>query len=446
MIFPSRILILITLCAGLPTVITYSIQPAIRNGTFVVCIVFFTIALIDAMRCLKISRGIKITTPEHLRMYRGIKTHCTFQVSSSSPINGILTGYTNGHYIITADTRFSINHTTLSVQCPLQVIPLKRGTINSLRCRIFAFSNWKLWTYTSLSDHAVICNVFANNKKELHLINAIQAGDFAGNHLKPLIGKGREVDRLRNYVSGDSMGDIHWKATARHGFPITKEYRVERSQSIYVVIDTSCFSKRTIDYQTIPEQGTTIPVPLIEKAIITGDILLMMSGRNGDRSGLVAFDSKVNTFIPADSGVAHLVRCRQALVDLQPGSSPADYREMFQYLAGAIHRRSMILILADLDDPFTSDNFATYSSILTQKHIVCGVCPVHHTVQPLFSDSVKSDQDIYAALSGHIRWHSMKKLQLNARKNGCEIIISANGNLTTSTIGAYIAMKRKQMV
>jgi uncharacterized protein (DUF58 family) len=424
----------------------YSIQPAVRNIFSIFSIVFFTVTIIDALRCLKVNRGIKITTPEHLRMYRGIKTLCTFNLSSSSSVNGIFTGYSNAQYIITADTRFSINRNTSSVQCPLQVIPLKRGTINSIKCRISIFSPWKLWIHTALIDRSVTCTVFANNKKELHLINAIQTGDFAGNHLKPLIGKGREVDRLRNYVSGDSMGDIHWKATARHGFPITKEYRVERSQSIYVVIDTSCFSKRTIDYQTIPETGTTIPVPLIERVIITADILLMISGRNGDRSGLVAFDNKVNTFISADSGVTHLVRCRQALVDLQSGSSPADYREMFQYLAGAIHRRSMILILADLDDPFTSDSFTAYSGILTQKHIVCGVCPVHHSVQTLFSDSVKSDQDIYSALSGHIRWQSIKKLQLNARKSGCEIIISPNEKLTTSAIGAYIAMKRKQLV
>jgi hypothetical protein len=446
MIFPSRLFILITLCAGLPAVVGFAMQPAVRNGVSVIGAVFFTLALIDVLRCLKTRRCIKIIAPDHLRMYRGIKAHCTFQINSCSSVNGLLTGYANDQYSITADTRFSINRNIQSVQCPLQIVPFKRGTISSLKCRISIFSSWKLWIYTSLSDHAVTCSVFANNKKELHLINAIQTGDFAGNHLKPLIGKGREVDRLRNYVSGDSMGDIHWKATARHGFPITKEYRVERSQSIYVVIDTSCFSKRTIDYQTIPDQGTSIPVPLIERAVITADILLMMSGRNGDRSGLVVFDNKVNTFIPADSGIAHLVRCRQTLVDLQPGSSPADYREMFQYLAGAIHRRSMILILADLDDPFTSDSFSAYSGILTQRHIVCGVCPVHRTVQPLFSHSVTSEQEIYSALSGHIRWQSIKKLQLNARKKGCEIVISPNDSLTTSAIGAYIAMKRKQMV
>ncbi len=446
MIFPSRFFLLISLCIGLPAVVLYSIQPAVRDSVSGLFIVIFTIAIIDALYCLKTGKNIKITTPEHLRMYRGIKSRCTFQLSSLSPVNGILTGYTNDQYITASDTNFSASRSVQSVQCPVQVIPLKRGTINSLKCRISIFSNWKLWTYTALLDHSVTCSVFANNKKEIHLINAIHTGDLSGNHLKPLIGKGREVDRLRNYVSGDSMGDIHWKATARHGFPITKEYRVERSQSVYVVIDTSCFSNRTIDYQTIPEQGISIPVSLIERAIITADILLMMSGRNGDKSGLVAFDNKVNTFIPSDAGVAHLVRCRQSLVDLQPGSSPADYREMFQYLAGAIHRRSMILILADLDDPFTSDSFSAYSGILTQKHIVCGVCPVHHTVQPLFSDSVNSDQDIYSALSGHIRWHSIKKLQLNARKNGCEIIISTNENLTSSAIGAYIAMKRKQLV
>src|SRR5258708_1628120 len=58
------------------------------------------------------------------------------------------------------------------------------------------------------------------------------------------IGRGREFEKLREYVPGDGFDEIHWKATARHGHPITKVFQVERTQEVYVVIDSSRLAGR----------------------------------------------------------------------------------------------------------------------------------------------------------------------------------------------------------
>ena len=58
------------------------------------------------------------------------------------------------------------------------------------------------------------------------------------------VGKGREFENLRQYLSGDAFEDIHWKATARRSFPVVKLYRVEHAQEVYAVIDASRLSAR----------------------------------------------------------------------------------------------------------------------------------------------------------------------------------------------------------
>ena len=62
------------------------------------------------------------------------------------------------------------------------------------------------------------------------------------------MGKGREFEKLREYVRGDSLNDIHWKATAKRGHPVTKEYQIERTQEVYIAIDASRMSGRAGKY------------------------------------------------------------------------------------------------------------------------------------------------------------------------------------------------------
>lgn len=447
MIFPEKQLIIFFLCAGLPLAIVFSLYPETRIMISIVSVIVCFIIALNALRCWHSNDTVSIRLHDTLRMYRGVAAQSRLCLKSTCPVKGTILGIITDLYCINSDIPFSLGYDSQEEKISFSITPLQRGLIETLTLRIMTCSAMGLWCCIKNRNIACNCTVFANNRKEIHLLNAIQSGGFAGNHLNPFYGKGREVDRLRNYVPGDSMGDIHWKAMARHGFPITKEYRIERSQSFYIVIDTSCFSKRTAGYQTISgDDSQTLPVPLIERSIITADILIMLANRQGDRAGLAAFDDKVKSFIPADTGMSHLTRCRKTLIELQTGKSPSDYREMFQFLAGNIHRRSMILILADLDDPYSSENFTLYSSILSNKHIVCAVCPVSPGTVPLYSREVGSTEEIYSALSGHLKWQSIKKLQVNARKRGCDIIMATHDNITVTAIGAYIDMKRKQLL
>src|SRR5439155_1828093 len=67
-----------------------------------------------------------------------------------------------------------------------------------------------------------------------------------GLHAERQVGKGREFEKLREYVPGDGYDEIHWKATAKRGRPITKVFQIERTQEIYVVIDASRLSARSV--------------------------------------------------------------------------------------------------------------------------------------------------------------------------------------------------------
>ena len=108
--------------------------------------------------------------------------------------------------------------------------------------------------------------------------------------LRRQIGKGREFENLRQYLPGDSFEDIHWKATARRGFPVVKLYRVEHAQEVYAIIDASRLSAR---------EG------ILDSYVDAALHLALVAERQGDRFGLVTFSDRTQQFVRARSGMDH---------------------------------------------------------------------------------------------------------------------------------------------
>jgi hypothetical protein len=134
------------------------------------------------------------------------------------------------------------------------------------------------------------------------------------------LGKGREFEKLREYVPGDGYDEVHWKATARRGKPITKVFQIEKTQEIYVVIDASRLSARE------PVPGSKFQIPglaeedvhpetwnvergtsTLERYITAALMLGLAAEKQGDLFGLITFTDKVQKFVRAKNGKAHKV-------------------------------------------------------------------------------------------------------------------------------------------
>ncbi len=92
------------------------------------------------------------------------------------------------------------------------------------------------------------------NLRRTEDLKALRMG-VSGMHSMRQIGRGREFEKLREYMPGDPPDEIHWKATARRGRPITKVFQVERTQEVYVIIDASLLSGRAAGDETVLERS-----------------------------------------------------------------------------------------------------------------------------------------------------------------------------------------------
>ena len=128
-------------------------------------------------------------------------------------------------------------------------------------------------------------------------------GGGLGSHALRQVGRGRDFEKLRDYVAGDSIEDISWKATARRQRPVSKVFQVERTQEVYVVIDGSRLSARLAgggedrEEAGEPAAATAVPATVLERYVASTLMLCLAAERQGDLFGLAAFSDQVRRFL-----------------------------------------------------------------------------------------------------------------------------------------------------
>ena len=290
-----------------------------------------------------------------------------------------------------------------------------------------------------------------------------------GSHAIRAMGRGREFEKLRDYLPGDSMDEVHWKATARKGKPVTKVFQVERTQEVYVLVDASRLSGRTETVEAVfktkgghtpsPSQegnragrpgagaGSTKLETHLERFIHAALLLGLAAEQQGDHFGLLTFSDQVHRFVRAGNGQAHFSTCRDALYTLQPRAVTPDFDELCASLRGRLRKRALLVFLTALDDPILAESFARNMEQLARQHLVLVAMVTPPDVRPLFSDDRPERVDqLYRELGGHLRWQELKELEGRLRRNGVRFETAAEADLVPRLISQYEAIKRRQLL
>jgi uncharacterized protein (DUF58 family) len=263
---------------------------------------------------------------------------------------------------------------------------------------------------------------------------ALLRGDN-GARVQRQLGQGREFEKLREYQAGDSMQQIHWKATARRSQPITRVYQIERTQEIYLCLDASRLSSRQSGRDSILDHYLNASLALGR-----------LAEKNGDLFGLVAFSDRVHHFLRAQKGKAHFAACREALFALQPDHAPADFDELFSALHLSLRRRSLIIVLTSLEDPVLAEAFARASQLVSRRHLVVAAMLQPPGLQPLFSEPVTANHEVYERLSGSIAWRQLRLLALSLRRQGVRFRLMEQGRVLPELAAVYDEVRQQQLL
>jgi uncharacterized protein (DUF58 family) len=172
-------------------------------------------------------------------------------------------------------------------------------------------------------------------------------------------GQGTEFDSLREYVRGDDVRSIDWRATARSRTTVVRTWQPERQRRVLLVLDTSRTSAGRVD-----------DVPRLDSAMDAALLLAALAGRAGDTVDFLAGDRQVRARVRGGSRTDVLPHLVDAMADLQPVIAEADWSR----LAGAVvemgRQRALVVLLTALDPAAVEHGLLPTLPALAQRHRV----------------------------------------------------------------------------
>jgi uncharacterized protein (DUF58 family) len=445
MIVPNSRLLFWVAVIILPFALLAAVAPATTAVSLLFIGGFLLLAVVDAVGGMNSLKGIGVELPPVARMSKDRKAKVELRIRNERQLSKklrlalawpreIKTDDEAVDTVLPAASEWS--------RIALDCMPLKRGNYQLDSAFIEGSSPFGFWAARKTVPVRLEVRVYPNLLTERKNLAALfmNRGAF-GIHAQRQVGKGRDFEKLREYVPGDGYDEIHWKATARHGRPITKVFQIEKTQEVYVIVDASRLSARQVN------QDAEDPTPVLERFVTAALVLGLAAEQQGDLFGLLTFSNKVEKFVRAKNGQSHYATCRDALHTLQPKIVTPDFDELCTFIRLHLRRRALLVFLTALDDPALAESFVRNIEMIRRQHVVLVNMAQPPGVKPLFTGGdVAELDDLYRHLGGHLRWHNLRELQKVLQRRAVQFSLLDNERLSTELVSQYMGVKRRQLL
>ena len=448
---PRRPLLVLFALTVVPLLGAVTLQPSVGAVSILAVTLVLAICAWDAWRGWESGSDVRVEAPGILRLAKGREASWQMNLISENAEAREL------RFGLPFPNSLGARDAIVNVQCggshkvavTFQCQPIESGRFIFDASYLEAKTPLGLWARRRKVPISMEVRVNLDLMRERKVMAALFLNrESIGIHAQRQLGQGRDFEKLRRFISGDSQNDIHWKATAKRGFLVTKQFRIERTQEIYVLVDQSRLSARP----ALPEHyGDRLAdgeqITVLERYLTSALLLGLAAEKQGDLFGVVGFADKVNAFVRAKSGRDHFGQCREALFGASPRQVSPDFDELFTFLRQKLRRRALLMILTHLDDPLTAESFAQNIHLIARKHLVVVAMIKDRQMKPLFSgEPLTSNDGVYEALGAHLRWRNLKEVGNILNRKGVRFSLLENESLCLDLITQYINIKQRQLI
>lgn len=300
--------------------------------------------------------------------------------------------------------------------------------------------------------------------------------------LKRLVGRGREFESLREYRESDEIRDISWTATARHGKLISKVYQVERSQSVFLIVDAGrlmlartrppldsrdLFSATQDNVAPGRQPGTqagsrhaepsteggsaepnALPSPLmkLDYAVNAALSLAHVALHSGDTTGLVTYGRKLQSYVPAARGAEHLRQILERLALVSGESVEANHALAAHSLLTRHRRRSLVVWITDLAETAATPEVIEAACRLLPQHLVLFAVVGEPELRALVARRPDSPTQMYQYVAAQEIIQRREILLRRMREQGALAMEFLPGRLSSEIVNQYLQIKSRGLL
>jgi uncharacterized protein (DUF58 family) len=250
-------------------------------------------------------------------------------------------------------------------------------------------------------------------------------------------GQGTEFDSLRDYVRGDDVRSIDWRATARNREQtsgggrrlVVRTWRPERDRRIVIVIDSGRTAAARIDNE-----------PRLDTAFESALLLAALATKAGDRVDLVIYDRRIRARVQGAVGAELLNRMVTSMASVEPELIEMDWTILPGLVRSVTSNRALVVLATSIDAPGASRGLLAVLPQLTRKHLVL----VSSVLDPSVIATTRNRDnrnDIYLAAAAERALLDVARVSAAIRKSGAEVVTGSPADLPPALADAYIALK-----
>jgi len=414
-------------------------RPWLRWVVLVYDLLALALAIIDA-RLSQLPKGVRITREFSGRFAVGAETdvHVNVQnagaraislvVKDEYPAQMKLSGLREAYLHVEGQTSAALVY---------GLKPPKRGRFEFGQIAVRFLSRWNLvWCETRVGEASAV-KVYPNMRRAREAeLKALGARSLVASHRKTSWrGEGREFESLRDYVRGDELRHISWSATARRGKLTTRQYQIERDQTILIAIDGGRLMTARIEQET-----------KLDSAVHAALALMSAAARAGDNAGLLVFGRKIKSFLPPGRGHDHMDAALEALYAVEPEMIEPSYSRAFEFIAANSKRRSLVVLITDLVDEEGSKELLTSLRLLRPRHLPLVVTIADRDLRAVVSGTPDNVHDLFTqSVAEEIMHLREAALRLVESQGGLALDVTAAA-LAPAILEKYLQVKERGLL
>lgn len=299
-----------------------------------------------------------------------------------------------------------------------------RSFINLLERRIIVEAPEKVLVYPSVLQMKNFEFLIFNQQTQQRGIKKIRR-----------LGHNNEFEQIKNYIQGDDIRTINWKATSRRSEIMVNQFQAQRSQSVYAIIDKS----RSMEHRF---EGLTLLDHAINSTLILSNIAL----KKGDKIGLVTFSHKLGTQIAPNLGKRQLQRILDSLFSQKTEFKEANYSLLYQSLRKTIPFRSLLMLYTNFETELAMHRALPMLKSINKKHVLVVIFFKNTDLNDELTKNPTTARELYISTLAEDVINTKKRIAKELNRHGIQTVLTAPNELNVDTLNKYLELKSRGLI
>jgi len=249
------------------------------------------------------------------------------------------------------------------------------------------------------------------------------------------IGNTLEFEQIKEYVSGDDVRNINWKATAKKNQLMVNQYQDEKSQPVYSVIDKGRVMQMPFNELSLLDYA-------INSTLVISNIVL----KKQDKAGMFTFSRKVDNRVVAKQRMSQMNLILETLYNIETDFAESDFSRLYVDIKRTITNRSLLLLYTNFETMDALHRQLPYLQAIAKTHLLVVIFFQNTELKSILTNKAQSTRQIFEKIIAEKFIFEKKLIANELQKHGIQSILTAPENLTVNTINKYLEIKARGML